>query len=745
MQESTVAFLSMTTLKNSARATADDNTLSGLIERVTFHNADTGFCVLRVEVRGFKDLVTVVGSAPSVKAGEYAVATGAWTQNAEFGRQFRADSLRILLPKTTEGMEKYLACGMDMGFGRGYAKKLVKAFGTDVFRVIEEEPERLREIEGIGPKRIDKIKKGWKDQKVIRDIMVFLQGHGVSTSRAVRIYLTYGEDAVKTVQENPYRLSKDIRGIGFKSADQIAKQLGIEPHSLMRARAGIHYAFSEVCANEGHTCLARPMLVSKANELLEIPVDIVQQAIDAELAEKALVADDNPMPEALYPAALYYAEVTVTNSIAKLLTRPLPWPSIAVDKALTWVEQKLTITLAESQKKAVASVLRSKVSVITGGPGVGKTTLVNSILKILAAKKMRIQLAAPTGRAAKRLSESTGAEAKTIHRLLEIDPKNGKFKRNENYRLECDVLVVDECSMIDIILASQLLRAVPDHAAVIFVGDVDQLPSVGPGCFLSDLIDSGAVTVMRLTEVFRQSATSRIVRAAHQINEGSFPLLAAKGEKSDFYFLTEDDAEKIPGLIVDLLERRLPRAYGFDAVRDIQVLCPMNRTANGAGNLNRLVQERVNGHPAAYVERFGTRFGVGDKVMQIENNYDRDVFNGDIGFVTDVDAEEEVLAADFDGRTVTYPFGELDELVLCYATTIHKSQGSEYPVVIMPVTTQHFVMLRRNLIYTGVTRGKKLVVLVGQKRALAMAIKGKQNLLRLSGLRDRLAAIKLQK
>lgn len=714
--------------------------VAGLVERVTFHSELNGFCVLRLKVKGEQDLVTVLGHAPSVTPGEYASASGQWVMDREYGRQFKSAFLKIYAPTTLTGIEKYLGSGMVKGIGPFCAKTLVKAFGTAVFDVIEKTPEKLKGLKGIGPKRIEKITRGWADQKIIREIMVFLHGHGVSTSKSVRIYKTYGKDAVKLVKENPYRLAQDIRGIGFKSADTIAQNIGIDPQSPIRAQAGISYALSEASGTHGHCCLPRKDLVRLAVELLNIPEAIIEDAIEHELVNGRVVEWDFPVPQCIYPAPLFAAEKRIGENLRVLMKGAPPWGRIDPAAALPWAEKKLGLTLAPSQREAVAKALESKVLVITGGPGVGKTTIVKAILLILKAKKQKIVLCAPTGRAAKRLAETSGEEAKTIHRLLEIDPATMEFKRNEKNPLDCDILIADECSMIDVPLANNLIKAVPRHAALIFVGDVDQLPSVGPGAALSDLIESEAVPVIRLTEVFRQAASSWIVRVAHQINDGFMPKFPTKADRGDCYFVSCETFEQVPELIVSLVKTRLPRAYDVDPIKDIQVLCPMNRSSTGARALNELLQAALNPPSEDAVEKFGCKYSVGDKVMQIENNYERDVFNGDIGYVTRIDTEEDELAIDFDGREVVYPFGELDELVLCYATTIHKSQGSEYPVVVIPVTTQHFMMLRRNLIYTGVTRGKQLVVLVGQKRALAMAVKGRQVLKRFTGLKDWLSS-----
>jgi exodeoxyribonuclease V alpha subunit len=718
--------------------TAELDRLAGLVERVTFHNAENGFCVLRLKVQGERDLVTLIGYAPVVSPGEYASATGQWVTDREHGRQFRATFVTISPPTTLTGIERYLGSGMVKGIGPVYAGKLIKAFGAAVFDVIEHSPARLREIPGIGDVRTRRITSGWAEQKVIRSIMVFLHANGVSTSRAVRIFKTYGPGAVDVVRENPYRLAQDIRGIGFLTADTIAQKMGIAKDSPLRAQAGISHALSEA-STQGHCGLPDVELLPLAVKLLDIPEEIIKTAIAQEIEDKVLLPDTVDGQPCVFLAPLYYAEQSIAAQIKRLMSDTTTRPVFNANQLIPWAEKKLAIHLADSQKAALRLALSAKLLVITGGPGVGKTTLVNSLLKIMAVKGVRPLLCAPTGRAAKRLSESTGLEAKTIHRLLEINPLNGQFKRNADHPLDCDLLVADECSMIDVPLASQLLRAVASRTALILVGDVDQLPSVGPGQFLADLIDSGAVPVIRLTEVFRQAAASRIVRTAHLINRGIVPSLPEKGEESDFYFIEVEEPEEIAQTVVDLVQTRLPGAFDLDPVRDIQVLCPMNRGITGARGLNQVLQAALNPPGEHSVDKFGNRYSVGDKVMQIENNYDREVFNGDIGLVSAIDRDEEELTVTFDRREVCYPFGELDELVLCYATTIHKSQGSEYPAVVIPISTQHYLMLKRNLIYTGITRGKTLVVLVGQKRALAMAIQGKQVERRWSKLKERLA------
>ncbi len=719
----------------------NDNTLErleGLIERVTFHSEETGYAVLRVSVRGSRELITVVGHTAIATPGEYLTAIGHWFNDKNYGRQFKSVRISTHAPKTLAGIERYLGSGMVKGVGPILAERLVKAFGAEVFDVIEKTPERLHDLERIGKKRIARITQGWANQKIIRGIMVFLHGHGVSTSKSVRIFKTYGQDAIKLVTEDPYRLARDIRGIGFRSADIIAQKLGIDKNDPRRARAGVSYTLSEASGNGGHCGLPRARLVAESIKLLDIERATIEAAIEAELASGALTALDAPFADTIYLTPLMLAEKGIAWRLGQLAAEPLSWPTIDADAALGWVEKKLNLTLAESQKEAVRVALKSKITVITGGPGVGKTTLVRAILTILAAKGVTIELAAPTGRAAKRLAESSGREAKTIHRLLEVDPETMGFKRNDENPLECDLLVVDECSMLDVVLANNLLKAVRPGAQVIFVGDVDQLPAVGPGAFLSDLIESGAVPVIRLTEVFRQAAESWIIRIAHQINRGIMPTFPGKADRGDCYFVPVENIEAVPEKILELVRERLPRAYGWDAIADIQVLTPMNRGGSGARSLNEALKAALNPAGELSVTKFGTTFSVGDKVMQIENNYEREVYNGDIGFVRGLDAEEETMTVEFDARLVEYPYGELDELVLAYATTVHKSQGSEYPVVVIPLSMQHFLMLKRNLIYTAVTRGKKLVVIVGEKRALAMAVKDRQTERRISALEARL-------
>jgi exodeoxyribonuclease V alpha subunit len=713
--------------------------LAGLVERVTYHNAENGFCVLRAKARGHRDIVTVVGHAATIAAGEWITASGEWVNDRTHGQQFKARFLRTSPPNSADGIEKYLSSGMIRGIGPAYAKKLVRAFGEKVFDVIEASPDRLREVDGIGPVRAASILAAWAEQKAVREIMVFLHSHGVGTARAVRIFKTYGADAIQVMTENPYRLARDIRGIGFKTADAVAMKLGIEKSAMVRVRAGISYALTEAM-DEGHCGLPTDELVPLAEKLLEVPQELIRTALDLELQEGTVVADRVGETPCVFLAGLHRAERTIAERLMRLVNSTLPWPWIDPVKALPWVEKRIELGLAESQVAAIRLALMSKVLVITGGPGVGKTTIVNAILRILAAKGVRLLLCAPTGRAAKRMNEATGFEAKTIHRLLEVDPKGGGFKRDDDNPLDCDLLVVDETSMVDVMLMHSLMKAVPDKAALLIVGDIDQLPSVGPGQVLADVISSSAVPVVRLTEVFRQAAQSRIITSAHRINQGSIPDLSPPGAESDFYFVQADDPEIAVGRIIELVKTRIPKRFGFDPIRDIQVLCPMNRGGVGARSLNIELQAALNPAGDRKVERFGWTFAPGDKVMQIENDYDKEVYNGDIGYIEDVDPNAGEIVASFDGRSITYGFGELDMLVPAYAATIHKSQGSEYPAVVIPLLTQHYAMLQRNLLYTGVTRGKRLVVLVGQKKAVAIAVRNVSGRRRWSKLAEWLSA-----
>jgi exodeoxyribonuclease V alpha subunit len=711
--------------------------LDGQIERVVFRNEENGFCVLRVKVRGHKDLVTVTGTVPSINSGEWMTADGEWSVDPRHGQQFKAEQMRMTKPDTLEGIEKYLGSGLIKGIGKEYAARLVKTFGRDVFDIIENSSGKLLKVEGIGKLRKDRIKQAWDEQKSVRQIMAFLFSHGVSTTRAFRIHKVYGDKAIEIVQRDPYCLARDIRGIGFLIADQIAMKLGIARDSELRARAGLEFVLSEITSN-GHCAYVRNDLLSRTAELLQIDLEIIERALDYSLEHERLIQRaDFQRRDLIYLPKLYFAEIALAKRLQALGLGRHPCPTVDFDKALAWVQKKTGIELASAQRAALKISIESKIMVITGGPGVGKTTLVNSVLMVLKAKRMRVALCAPTGRAAKRMAETTGMEAKTIHRLLQYNPHKGGFVHNAENPLECDVLIVDESSMIDIALASQLADAIPLHAALIMVGDSDQLPSVGPGRVLQDIIHSGKLPVAHLNEVFRQAATSRIVTNAHRINQGQMPEFPGDRETSDCYFVEADDPGKAVKLVGKLIKQSIPKKFHFDPLDEIQILTPMQKGELGARNLNQTLQQLLNPR-GAEVERFGYVYREGDKVMQTENDYDKDVYNGDIGRIARIDSELSEMTVDFDGRKVVYDFRELDELVLSYAITIHKSQGSEYPCVIIPLHTQHYVLLQRSLIYTAITRAKKLVIVMGTKKALNLAVTRAESRERITTLAERL-------
>ncbi len=710
--------------------------LHGSVERVTFHSEESGFCVLRTKVKGHRDLVTVVGNAASITAGEYIEGYGHWIQDREHGLQFKTHHLKIIPPSTLEGIEKYLGSGLVKGIGPHFAKKLVKAFGERVFDIIEQEPNRLLELEGIGQKRKSSVVTAWAEQKAIRKIMVFLQSYGIGTSRSVRIYKTYGDQAIELIRENPYRLALDIYGIGFKTADQLAKQLGIPENSLIRAEAGMRHVLHELC-EQGHCAVPVNDLIKASQALLSIESSLIETAIESELKAENIAQDTLNTIRCIYPISLYKAEVNVASTLKKLNTNVLPWKITNIQAAIHWVEDKTHINLSASQQQAIEIVLTSKISIITGGPGVGKTTLVKSLITIFQAKHMEIALCAPTGRAAKRLSETSGLQAKTIHRLLEFDPKGRGFKYNHENTLPIHILIVDETSMLDIVLFNSLLKAIPNQAALILVGDIDQLPSVGSGAVLADLIKSNVIATIRLTEIFRQAANSNIIVNAHRVNAGQMPLVYSDSN-SDFFTLFVETVDVIHDKVIELVTKRLPNHYGCNPIKDIQVLTPMNRGGLGSQGLNIALQQHLNGQASVKITRFGSTFSPGDKVIQIINNYDKAVFNGDIGFITQIDMENSIVFIEFDQDLKEYDFQELDEIRLAYAISIHKSQGSEFPIIVMPLATQHYTLLARNLLYTGITRGKKLVVLVGQKKAVAMAVHNNKESKRLTKLSLRL-------
>lgn len=720
----------------------DESTLEGVLERIVFANEENAWSVVRLAVPGRRDPVTAVGNLLGVQPGENLRLTGAWIQDPKYGRQFKVSSYATVAPATRTGIEKYLSSGLIRGIGKGLAGRLVEAFGLETLDVIENRPERLREVEGIGPQRSAAIQRAWVEQRDIKDVMVFLQSHGVSTHFAIKVYKAYGAQAVHVVRDNPYRLAIDVHGIGFKTADAIATSLGISPTAPQRIEAGTLHLLGEA-ADRGNVLLPRRELREEAAKLLGAEDRRVDQAIDA-LAESGQVmveplpaAPDDPAEAAIFLKPLHTAEAGIAARIRALLVQP-PLPlEIDLDRALEWFEKQERIALAPGQRQAIRSGLTRKVLVITGGPGTGKTTLVRGIVKILEKKGQKVLQAAPTGRAAKRLSEATGGEATTIHRLLEFNAQTRAFDRNRDRPLSCDLLIVDEASMLDTVLAYHLLRALPDAGRLILVGDVDQLPSVGPGRVLADLIRSDAVEVVRLTEIFRQAQRSLIVVNAHRLNQGNMPVLEAVDGDGDFFFFERREPEEIVETICQLVVRRIPAGFKLDPVEQIQVLSPRNRGPLGTEVLNARLRDLLNPEGPA-VTRGGQTLRVGDKVMQVRNNYDLEVFNGDIGRVAAIDEEEQLMRVTVDGRDVIYDFASLDELVLAYACSIHKSQGSEYPCVVIPLHTTHYLMLQRNLLYTAITRAKRLAILVGEERALRIAVGNRKVRTRFTRLAERL-------
>ncbi|MCX4080042.1 ATP-dependent RecD-like DNA helicase [Rickettsia rhipicephali] len=709
--------------------------ISGIIERITYHNPDNGFCVLRIKVKGHRDLITVTGNVPSVLVGEYIKCSGIWYNDRNHGKQFKAHFIKALPPNTLEGIEKYLGSGLIKGIGPYFAKKLVLAFKDRVFEVIEHEPYLLSTVEGIGEVRANRICNNWQTQKVIREIMVFLQSHGVGTTRATRIYKTYGDKAIEIVSNNPYQLAKDIRGIGFIAADTIARNLGIDKNSLIRTKAGVTHALLEA-TSDGHCGLPKKILLQNIQKLLEIEYDIIEQAIIEEVALNSLIIDTINDAESIFLTSYYIYEKNIAKILVNLTKASVTWGKIDTITILPTIEKELCITLATSQKIAIKKALQHKLMVITGGPGTGKTTLLNALLRTLSTQDLNIKLCAPTGRAAKRLSESTGLEATTIHRLLEIEPAYGGFKRNEDSPLLCDYLVIDEASMVDISLFHALLKALPPHSALLIVGDVDQLPSVGAGQVLKDIINSKVMPTVKLIEIFRQAATSNIIINAHRVNNGILPDLTPPKRESDFYFIEAEHGEDIINKIIMMIKDRIPNKFNLNPINDIQLLCPMQRGGVGARSLNIELQKILNPNCSSGITKFGQIFAIGDKVMQTENNYDKEVYNGDIGVINNINEQDQEITINFYNRNVVYDYSDLDQITLAYATTIHKSQGSEYPAVIIPLTMQSYMMLKRNLIYTAITRGKHLVIIIGQKKALAIAIKDNKTSLRYSKLKE---------
>ncbi len=739
----------------NARDRGREETVEGTVERIVFTGGEGDFTVARLKPSAGGEVLTIVGSLPGVPVGASLRVVGYFENTVRFGAQLRLSSYTEVAPATLDGIRRYLGSGLIKGIGPEFASRIVERFGITTLEVLDRDPARISEVSGIGPARARSIREAWASQREVRKVMVFLQGYGVSPAFAARIYKRYGLAAIARVRENPYRLAFDVWGIGFLSADKLAAALGIEKESPVRIAAGVRHVLEEA-AGKGDVFVPRQRLTRESAALLGVTEAMADAAIDglARAGEAAIDARISTSTldggAAIYETGLYQAEVAAAAGLRRLLAAPPPPVKIDLDRALAWYEQEARISLANQQAEAVRRALGGKVVVITGGPGVGKTTIVRGVVSILTRKGLRVALAAPTGRAAKRLSEATGAPASTLHRLLEWRPAEGRFGRCADRPLEVDLLVVDEASMLDVRLAADLVAALPSSARLCLVGDVDQLPSVGPGTVLRDVIASGAVPVVRLTEIFRQAAQSLIVLNAHRIHEGEMPdfgaappgagaSTASAADTRDFFFIEEDDPARAAIVIRDLVSVRLPRRYGLDPL-EIQVLSPMHRGDLGAGNINLLLQEALsaNAPAGASLTRGARTFRAGDKVMQIRNDYDKEVWNGDIGRVVEADAASQLLRVRFDDRDIEYGLDEIDELTLAYAATVHKSQGSEYAAVVIPVHTQHYMMLQRNLLYTAVTRGKRLVVLVGSRKALGMAVRNAEISLRCSGLAQRL-------
>jgi exodeoxyribonuclease V alpha subunit len=719
--------------------------LQGILERIVFENAETGYTIGRLSSREYpNELITVVGNLASANAGESVLLKGIWTNNPKYGKQFQIEGYETVLPATVVGLRKYLGSGLIKGIGPVMAGRIVTCFGMDTMDVIESAPKKLMLVPGIGKKRVDMIMEAWEAQREVKNVMLFLQSHNVSTTHAAKIYKTYQSDSLPIVRENPYRLADDIYGIGFKTADTIAEKLGMDNESPHRVKAGLKYVLSQK-ADDGHVFLYRHELIAASQEILGLSTEAIENGIAALAVNEEIIPENLGIPvpteaeEAVYLAPFYYSEIGVVNNLSRLLKYPTVRHKPGVlDYSITQLEAKMRMSFAANQREAIRKALTSRAIILTGGPGTGKTTTTTGIIHLFEQLGRRITLAAPTGRAAKRLSETTKRDAKTIHRLLEFSPQENGFKRNAENPLETDVVIIDEISMVDLVLMNNLLKAIPPEAMLILVGDVDQLPSVGAGNVLKDLIASDKITVVRLTEIFRQAQASLIVTNAHRVNRGKHPKVKGPSDR-DFFFIEEADPEEVVTCICNLVRDRLPKHYDYHPMDDIQVLCPMRRSTVGTDNLNRRLQETLNTNLTETVKG-GRNFRVGDKVMQVRNNYDYDVFNGDIGRISSVDQVEKQVLISFPEKVVRYDMADLNELVLAYATTVHKAQGSEYTAVVIPLLTQHYMMLQRNLLYTAITRAKELVVIVGTKEALGVAIRNNKVVERNSHLASRICA-----
>ncbi len=760
------------------------DTLEGTLERIVYGNEETGYTIARFSSRDYpNELLTVVGDLMSANPGECLLLKGQWIVNPKYGRQFKIEDYETIMPATLAGIKKYLGSGLIKGIGPVMAGRIVNHFGVDTIDIIEKSPRKLEQIPGIGRKRVEMVMNAWEEQREIKNVMLFLQSHNVSTTYAVKIYKTYEQESIKVVSEEPYRLADDIYGIGFKTADTIAQNLGIDKDAPARIMSGIQYVLNQR-ANDGHVYLPTRELIGQSSEILEVTDEQIKEGIDGLLEKKAIVAESEgggllspslferkkvpdfaklfeeavaedanteyvPTDEtgdvkenevenaAIFLVPFFYSEVGVANGISRLLNAPGSVQTHHyVEESIDEVEVQMRMRFAKKQREAIKKTLTNKVMILTGGPGTGKTTTTLGIIRLFEQLGKKVLLAAPTGRAAKRLSETTGREAKTIHRLLEYSPKGNTFKRNQDNPLEADVVVIDEISMVDLLLMNNLVKAVHKAASLILVGDIDQLPAVGAGNVLKDLIASGCVEVVRLTEVFRQAQKSMIITNAHRVNQGKMPLSTGTKDR-DFFFIEEEEPEKVAELVLDLTCKRLPSYYGYHPIDDIQLLCPMRRGTVGVLNFNRLLQDALN-RDSQHLPKGARSFRIGDKVMQIRNNYDYDVFNGDIGCITKADTTAQKVTVTYPAKVVNYEYADLDELTLAYAITVHKSQGSEYKAIVMPLLTQHYMMLQRNLLYTGITRAKELVVIVGTKRALGMSVRNNKVVRRYTGLAERL-------
>lgn len=728
-------------------------TLEGTVERITYHNEESGYTVVRLAAKGFRDVVTAVGNMAGANVGERLRLEGLWMTHPQYGRQFKVLDYKTVLPATVEGIRKYLGSGLIKGIGPVMARRIVKKFGARTLEVIEREPDRLFSVLGIGPKRVALVKRAWEEQKQIKEVMLFLQSHDVSTSLAVKIYKHYGDDSITVVRQDPYRLARDIYGIGFLTADKIARKLGIPQDAPQRVAAGVSYVLGEL-ADEGHVYAPQGELTAEAARILNVDTDLVAESIGVLEADEQVHRETIVYPvagkrlgtavreeRAVYLTPFYYGEVGVANRLRTLANYPAGrlvfFQTARWEQTFAYLDQKPTLKLSPTQKEAVRTALTHKVTVLTGGPGTGKTTTIQTILRLLEARRHRYVLASPTGRAAKRLSEATGRPAKTIHRLLEYSPLEG-FKRHAENPLHADMVIVDEASMLDLLLANHLLKAIPPDSHLLLVGDVDQLPSVGAGNVLRDVIDSGLAAVVRLEIIFRQAEGSYIIENAHHINQGQMPRFPR--DAADFFLFVQEDPEAAAGLIVDIVQNRIPRKFGLDSPNDVQVLSPMYRGAVGVGNLNQRLQATLNPPAPNKPERHlaGRAFREGDRVIQLRNNYDLNVFNGDVGRIAAIDPVNQTLTVDMGDQRIEYDWASADELSHAYAISVHRSQGSEYPAVVMPVMTTHYVMLARNLLYTGVTRAQKLVVLVGTRKAIAIAVRNNKVAQRHSALDVRL-------